>query len=91
MRLHMRACSHCCSYPCSLPFSPLLMANNQMLSERMTPGNWGDRYNDLFEADVSVSLCYSGYNQLEVKLFKIGVGGKTFKLFPRLFFGGATF
>lgn len=22
-------------------FSPLLMANNQMLSERMTPGNWG--------------------------------------------------
>lgn len=67
------------------------MANNQMLSERMTPGNWGDRYNDLFEADVSVSLRYSGYNQLEVKLFKIGVGGKTFKLFPRLFFGGATF
>lgn len=41
MRLHMRACSHCCSYPRSPPFSPSLTANNQILSERMTPGNWG--------------------------------------------------
>lgn len=44
-------------------------------------------YNDLFEAAFSVSLQCSGYNQLEVKLFKIGVlGKKKLSYFPRPFF-----
>lgn len=37
---------------------------------------WVDIYNDLFEADIRVSLQYGGYNQPEVKLFKIGLGVK---------------
>lgn len=43
-----------------------------------------DIYNDLFEADIRVSLQYGGYNQPEVKLFKIGLGEK--HLISQIFF-----
>lgn len=74
-------------------FCPSLNTNNPVLSERSVEDAKESvgTYNNLFEADFSVSLQCSGHNQLEVKLFKIGLGKKHLSYFPRLFFLCVTF
>lgn len=78
--MHTCTCFHYHSY--SFFFPSLNATNPEADTKKLV-----SIYNDLFEAAFSVSLQCSGYNQLEVKLFKIGVlGEKKIKLFSQTFF-----
>lgn len=72
MRTQKHVHVHLLSLSLLLLFFPSLNANNPEADTKKLVSI----YNDLFEAAFSVSLQCSGYNQLEVKLFKIGVLGK---------------